>query len=365
MKNIHTFFSLKITIASILLLTALALLIGIATQVTSQFLTVEERLSYKIFSFGEDRYILKGEEIVGNFTAKYSDLGTVAVRFYTKENSGTDKVLFSLKEKNASSWNYKQEYSTSQFLNDDLFPFGFPVIADSSGKEYTFRIQSLQGTEETALRLSPHDPSIVIRYQITESSLLRNPGYTISFLYSKLAKAFSESRNVFIAFAPLVIFCVFRLVIAINVQKTGSILLRLVKWTTVISLLLLPFGYIFLLGKLLPGDETNSIQVLGFIFLLWLFFVIRYKFAPSIWYGFGLGFLVIMMLSSIIRRPDFGDRAATIGYCFLMIGILHSWLSYRFPKQYESFFVFLKQSLRKPPRKKQTTKKKKYARVKV
>ncbi|GIW61558.1 MAG: hypothetical protein KatS3mg089_0410 [Patescibacteria group bacterium] len=144
------------------------------------------------FSNFNSRQILAKEKRIGEFRAQYDYLGIVAVKFNTFSKINDDYLLFRIKEKGSNKWYYENKYKVDQFQNNQLFPFGFPVIADSFGKTYVFEIESLHGESGNAVALSSIDPVFVTKYQYPSKEILGNINKATSFLKIKLINSFSN-----------------------------------------------------------------------------------------------------------------------------------------------------------------------------
>ncbi len=129
--------------------------------------------------------IFAGEKIQGIITAREDNLGILAVRFETYGRKNTDLFIFRLKEKNENGWYYVREYESRLFPSYPLFPFGFPIIANSKGKAYIFEIESLRGKIGNAVAIGENEPTIVSKYKFSKEVLLRNRNDLVSFIMQK------------------------------------------------------------------------------------------------------------------------------------------------------------------------------------
>lgn len=129
---------------------------------------------------------IKGKRITGQFNPKENYLGQVLIRFYTYNRINTDSLTFRIRQKGSGNWYYEHTYKTDQFLPDNLFTFGFPVISDSKGKTYEFEIESVDGTPEESVTLSKVDPLAALSFQYPKSLLIKNPSLALTFLMSKI-----------------------------------------------------------------------------------------------------------------------------------------------------------------------------------
>lgn len=134
----------------------------------------------------------KGDLIAGHFIAQDNNLGIISIRFKTyirPPYAYEDKFLFSIKEKGAKNWYCKNTYRSGLIYDVPLFPFGFPQVADSRGKEYEFELLSLNGNNANAVSISDRNPILVSKYKYSRSELLHNKFTFLKFLSKKVYNA--------------------------------------------------------------------------------------------------------------------------------------------------------------------------------
>jgi peptidoglycan/LPS O-acetylase OafA/YrhL len=130
--------------------------------------------------------LLQGQKISGTFTAQANNLGLVAVRFFNFNRINSDVVTFRLKNSDGSTY-YENSYSTNQFLPNNLFTFGFPVISDSVNKEYSFEVESQKGIAGDAITLSTTEPAVMLRHTYDKQVIKNDPKIALEFLLKKIA----------------------------------------------------------------------------------------------------------------------------------------------------------------------------------
>jgi uncharacterized membrane protein YfhO len=121
-----------------------------------------------------------------NFTARFDNLGTIALAFDTNNRSINDKVVFRLKQRDQKDWYYQNTYNANQFQNNIPFPFGFPVISDSKNKSYSIQIESLEGKSGESLIISENNKNFLSIYKYSKSELINNPKAMIQFFVNKI-----------------------------------------------------------------------------------------------------------------------------------------------------------------------------------
>gem|GEM_PF-1986728 len=115
----------------------------------------------------DDLPLTAGKVRKQTFMARHENLGIVSIKFNTGERVIDDTLEFGIREIGKDDWYYRNVYKTDQFRNLEYFPFGFPEIAGSKGKEYELVVRSLGGTEDRRVILT------------------RNGGFLTKYAFSK------------------------------------------------------------------------------------------------------------------------------------------------------------------------------------
>lgn len=129
--------------------------------------------------------LMKGDIVTGKFRAVENNLGIIAIRFQTFDRINSDIFIFRIKEQGSSGWYYENEYESSKFGGYPLFPFGFPIIADSKGKDYYFELESLAGKPTEAVAIKTEEPVIVTTHKFTVNQLLSDKKVLFLFASQK------------------------------------------------------------------------------------------------------------------------------------------------------------------------------------
>jgi|WetSurMetagenome_2_1015567.scaffolds.fasta_scaffold337604_2 hypothetical protein len=159
--------------------------------------------------------LLPDNKVSSDFVSKYNNLGIIAIRFNTFSRINNDTLTFRLKEKGQSDWYYQNNYKTDQFQDQELFPFGFPIISDSKNKTYIFEIQSQHGKADDAVAISQIQPNLVSKNKIFPRELITEPTLFIQNLYLHFLFEFTNNKIIYrlICYSPPLIFYLFYLLI--------------------------------------------------------------------------------------------------------------------------------------------------------
>jgi hypothetical protein len=146
----------------------------------------------------------KGNFVSGEFVAQDNNLGILSLRFETffrPAYQNEDLLLFQLREKGSGNWYYENIYRDGTIYDVPFFPFGFPIINDSRGKIYEFRITSLKGDNSNSVAISQRWQNIAAKYKFTGHELLQNKA---EFLQFSVKKFFSSLQTIDVLFSSLV-----------------------------------------------------------------------------------------------------------------------------------------------------------------
>lgn len=226
------------------------------------FLTLKYNYSQKLFIIFQKDELLSGNKISGEFKAHDNNLGIVEIRFSTYGKISTDRFIFRIKQKQEKEWYYRNTYKAREFGGYSLFPFGFPIINDSKGKQYYFELESLSGKSGDAVGINTEEePVIIVKHKFTTNQLLTDKKELLLFLLKKSKELIEEkdTRYVFILtyIVLIVSFIIFRFVpqkdflksvkkLQVQSKKRSNTLLQLFAELKIgIQLILKIFGLIF------------------------------------------------------------------------------------------------------------------------
>ncbi len=130
--------------------------------------------------------LMSGSPLRGSITAVHNNLGTFRFRFTTYGRLNEDTIHFRLREKGTTDWTVRNSHRTNVFSNGGMYPIGFPVIADSKGKEYEFELESETGTEQNSVGILTEFHPVASQYIYTRESLSRHPGDLMRFVVEKV-----------------------------------------------------------------------------------------------------------------------------------------------------------------------------------
>lgn len=251
--------------------------------------------------------LLKGDQVTGTFHSAYTNLGIISLRFYNQDRDSKDVLVFRLREEGQSKWYYEAKYETDQFLPHKHFPFGFPVIKNSDGKNYQFQIESLKGATDSGILVDyPTPPVFTAKSFYPKAELLSDRGLFTYFLTNKLSNIFGDPEirlNAFLFFLPLLLYLVFFFTKGLSYQFLTLLALSL----SLYDLFWLTKSYDFLFISLL---------------FFWALIVRRFRFESRVAAVFALSFLAMTPIMLIFGQDAFAEKTAVWAYLFLCITVV-------------------------------------------
>ena len=181
------------------------------TSYDKSFLLLSYNHSKDNFNQLTHNKLLAGNKISGEFTASEDNLGIVSLRFTLFSRvpfKNEDLLAFRIKEKGDTKWYYQSNYRSGIIYDVPLFPFGFPKIADSKGKQYVFELQSLKGNAQNSIALSKREPILISKYETSKQFLLADKKELLYFTLKKF-NALKTTEVLFVSFIfllPLIIY---------------------------------------------------------------------------------------------------------------------------------------------------------------
>lgn len=272
------------------------------------------------YNYGKDTFthfntnkLLKGQSISGNFTAADDNLGIVSLRFknfqrvpYTDE----DMLLFQLKEKGTHEWYYENNYRSGFIYDLPFMPFGFPVIHNSKGKTYEFKLTSLKGNEKNGVALSDRNPVIATKYQADKATLLHNPQEFFVFAVKKFVNSF---QTIDISFSSFI----FSLPFLFYIVWSSRLKKYLPKYTLAIFLLAI------ILIDILFLQILNDLLYLT-IPIIWISLMIVYELDSSYSFKVGLFFLLFAPVFLQLNNVGVAVQASSFAFVFFFTAVLHA-----------------------------------------
>jgi len=250
--------------------------------------------------------LLKGDKVWGTFHSKYTNLGIISLRFNNQNRDSKDTLLFRLKEQGQDRWYYEAKYETDQFLPHKHFPFGFPVIANSDGKDYEFQLESLRGATGSGILLDYQTPPVfTAKSSFPKAELYSDRKLFTYFFTNKLVNLFGDPEirlNTFFFFLPLLLYLVFLLTKGLSYQY--------------LTLIALSFSFydVFWLTK---SYDFLFISLLFF----WALIARRFRFESRISALFALGFLALTPVMLLFGYQAYAEKTAVWAYLFLCITV--------------------------------------------
>lgn len=187
-----------IVLLSLFLIPAILLSIGYGFYTKkTPLLTLQYNFSKEILTIPRQGELLMGDKVIGKFKSQYNFLGIIEVRFHTYEKVSNDYYTFRLKEVGNKDWYYENIYKAKQFGGYPLFPFGFPIINNSKGRQYYFELESIKGKNGRAVGINITEPVVVVKHSYNKSYLVDHKDELLAILLKKSKEILFERNTLY------------------------------------------------------------------------------------------------------------------------------------------------------------------------
>lgn len=101
-----------------------------------------------------------------------------------------------MKELGSDTWYASQDTAPAEIGNSASYPFGFPVITDSKGKEYEVELGIVNVDYSSAILLNKDEYPLITVHQVPKKTLLTNPLLFLSHTADKVQTAFANPEAI-------------------------------------------------------------------------------------------------------------------------------------------------------------------------
>ena len=286
------------------------------------FSVIENDFGVQNFTTFTAQRLLKNQTVSAYFRAEHNNLGAVRVRFNTFHAISNDYVMFRIKKRGEENWFYENRYKVDQFQPDELFPFGFPIIHDSSGKEYSFEITSTKGKVDDAVAISPQFPIFVTDYQFTTHELASNPRLSIWFLTEKLLSGFQTVDMSIVSLIYLLPFFLYMFLI-LSRKYVSRERIRQLWFLPSSEYLSFVLYFVMLLSNNFFTTVSNGYTSIVML-LLWIALVIWYKLDSTVSFLIAFWFLLFCPFLLLVNQELTAEKMALWVYFFLVTGVVEA-----------------------------------------
>ncbi len=258
-----------------------------------------------VYTSFSDKPLVNGGVIEGKFKANYDNLGSVSLFVRTFGRTNFDAIVFQLKEQGSANWFVENEYYTDRFPDGALYPFGFPVIKDSMGKVYEFRITSVNGTKDKAIGFIAGPRSFTSNYIYQKSNIIRDKELLTFFVYHKILSTLSDPWTlIYIAiFIMPILFFARRYTFQCRKNRQ-------------LSMILLIFMQLFYLVNPLSIDSNFILYIFGV--MLWV--AVKDKISVTYVFIEGLLLLVFVPILLFLEFNSVATKTSILIFFDLLLG---------------------------------------------
>lgn len=281
--------------------------------------TLYDRYAFQDFT-RSSTLMHKDDVLSASFKPSYQNLGIVQVRFVTFKRMSDDKLIFRIKEKGQTEWYYQATYKTDQFQDDELFPFGFPLIQDSQNKEYEFEIISLLGAQENNVGASKTFPSFAAKY-IYSKDILNNKEELISFLLNKFVNTVSDpdvlTHSLFYLL-PLVLYFYFEKFVTLKRLQKYERFQKLFTYTWRKARAII---FLSIILEVIIGEVSSNVLFIS-VLLFWILTIRQYKLEYRISTTISAYLILLIPFLIILGFSAAAEKIFEWIFVFFTIGVL-------------------------------------------
>lgn len=244
--------------------------------------------------------ILPDSPYTGQFTTLFDRLGIVRIRISTGGRINRNTVVFRLREVGKERWLVENAYVTDRFIDGEKYPFGFPVITDSKGKNYEYELTTIDGSEENTVAVSTGSYAFQTDYIYSKALILTDRHMLFWFFKEKAYEMFRSFPHV-----GYWMMCLLPLLMLTNIYVLACI------------------GMIILFGFLPMQIHSNMVLWIGISTLG----ASLYKKNHVLPFILALFTLVVCVIAYFFGEYDSASKLATIIPILLTIGCITTYIS--------------------------------------
>jgi hypothetical protein len=307
----------------------------------SSFTLISNTLPSTVFTHLPIGTLEKGEYISGKFVGNNNNLGIISLRFKTffrPAYENEDHLLFQIKEAGDKKWYYQNTYRVGTIYDVPFFPFGFPIITDSKGKIYEFKVTSLNGNGQNSIALSNRWQNVTAKYKFSKQELLQSKTGLLQFCFEKFISSLS-TIDVFFSSSVYLLPLFFYLILISPFEKHLAKRAQYLSNSRLLRFLFPSYranqrNRIFLADIILLGTvlldgfylQLGNTFVYILVPILWILTQEHFSFTSRKTILIGIGFLTFPPIFQFIGLNQIAQNMAIWAFLFLFTGTIQSLL---------------------------------------
>lgn len=280
------------------------------------FFSIENIHSKKSIVQQKTTKLLKEETVKIEIKAVESNLGIMSMRFGEYVKTGVeDTIQFRIKEKDANVWYHTSTIQSGAIEYQSLYPFGFPLIADSKGKSYVIEITSLAGDEKNAITIDVNNPRVSTVYILSRQMVMKDFSTLRSFVMLKFITVFHNFNRV-----------------ALSLIWLLPLLLFWTRKKTSAAQIIMPLMTLIAIAADILFIRGNSSSILLCLGCLWVISSFRYSINSAANYIIVMLILIAWIPFLFIFPRSMQEKLNVWVYFFLLFGAIKSVIEELFEK---------------------------------
>ncbi len=293
-----------------LLLLWLVLLFLQIFLIEESFTLITHNYNRHIFNLNDKENIRDTTRLAAKFKSKDDYLGIVSINFNKRQKMQEGRVIFRIKEEGSAHWYYQNSYNAKEFNDLSFYPFGFPIINQSKGKNYVVEIELEKANQHNKyLQLNSFGPALGSHHKFPKGPLIENRNAFAAFLSKKLANIVESNYQVFastIFLYPLIFYLLWK--VAKNKHTRRGFLLLIVL-TAFFDALFVP--------------QFTDLAYLT-ISMLWILLLRKLDLSLKITFYVGFIMLVLCIISHITNNGFIAEKFGAWALMFMAVGLIMS-----------------------------------------
>lgn len=297
------------------LITALSLiclwiaLLGIQILIVEKsFTLISENYSKNVFDLGDNQSDVSARKFSATFTSKDDYLGIVSINFDQRNKITSGNMLFRIKEVGDREWYYENIYDVRQLNDLSFYPFGFPIIDNSDGKNYEIEVELTETHSKYAeLKLSKNSPAITTLHKYPKEPLIESRASFAAFLYKRVLNIIHNNYQLFGSVICLLPFISYLFRLILNRRHFTKALIIIIVATILIDTILI-FQFF----------DMAYVTIA----VMWHLLLRKVKNPSKYSYEVGFGLLGLSTVAQIVGSTNIVEKSASWAFMFFVTGLI-------------------------------------------
>jgi hypothetical protein len=250
----------------------------------------------------------------GTFVAKDNHFGILEIPFKGVPNSRTEEVIFQIQEANSSTILHENRFPINYLLYFEYFPIGLPIVSNSKGKTYSFKI--FIPKKDAKIISIKKDDNYYAKHFFSIKDVSSNPLIFINLLQNKLYIAINDPITIRNAILISLLYILF-LIYYVTSLKTKIVLSLFEINKSPIGIII---TFTIFITTLIYNVEVNVILLI--ITAQWYIFRKYYNDNYIDAMQLSITFFSIALFSTLFNLNLLDEKFSILAFLFFIIGLI-------------------------------------------